>query len=66
LVLINTKINTKTSSAGVPLELDEGKGFMSFRIGLFGLDKIHNIERTRENLRKVIDSPSFQKTASRL
>jgi aspartate aminotransferase-like enzyme len=32
--------------AGVPLQCDEPADFKSFRIGLFGLDKLHNIERT--------------------
>lgn len=32
-------------AAGVPLMCDEGPDFMSFRIGLFGLDKLHNVDR---------------------
>ncbi|MDL2357827.1 MAG: aminotransferase class V-fold PLP-dependent enzyme [Pseudomonadota bacterium] len=32
--------------AGVPLQCDEPADFRTFRIGLFGLDKLHNIERT--------------------
>ena len=32
--------------AGVPLQCDEPADFKSFRVGLFGLDKLHNIERT--------------------
>lgn len=32
--------------AGVPLQCDEPADFKTFRIGLFGLDKLHNIERT--------------------
>lgn len=31
-------------AAGVPLEIDEGPDFMSFRIGLFGLDKLGDVE----------------------
>jgi aspartate aminotransferase-like enzyme len=53
-------------AAGVPLELGEGSGYMSFRIGLFGLDKIHNAERTCERLRQVIDKPTFKTLTSRL
>jgi aspartate aminotransferase-like enzyme len=33
-------------AAGVPLELGEGADYKSFRIGLFGLDKLSNISRT--------------------
>ncbi len=34
------------TAAGVPLQCDEPADFKSFRIGLFGLDKLHHIERT--------------------
>ena len=33
-------------SAGVPLECGESANFQTFRIGLFGLDKLMNIDRT--------------------
>jgi len=33
-------------AAGVPLQCDEPDGFQTFRIGLFGLDKLQNIDRT--------------------
>ncbi len=33
-------------AAGVPLQCDEGADFRSFRIGLFGLDKLHQVERS--------------------
>ena len=33
-------------AAGVPLQCDEPEDFRSFRLGLFGLDKLHNIDRT--------------------
>ncbi|HSQ72323.1 MAG TPA: aminotransferase class V-fold PLP-dependent enzyme, partial [Rubrivivax sp.] len=33
-------------AAGVPLACDEPADFRSFRIGLFGLDKLKNVERT--------------------
>ena len=33
-------------AAGVPLQCDERDDFQTFRIGLFGLDKLHNIERS--------------------
>jgi aspartate aminotransferase-like enzyme len=38
------------SAAGVPLQCDEGPDFKSFRIGLFGLDKLANIDRTVQTL----------------
>ena len=34
------------TAAGVPLQCDEGADFRSWRIGLFGLDKLQNVERT--------------------
>jgi len=33
-------------AAGVPLMCDEGENYRSFRIGLFGLDKLHHVDRT--------------------
>jgi aspartate aminotransferase-like enzyme len=33
-------------AAGVPLQCDEPPDFRSFRVGLFGLDKLQNIDRT--------------------
>jgi aspartate aminotransferase-like enzyme len=33
-------------AAGVPLKCDEPADFQTFRLGLFGLDKLHNIDRT--------------------
>jgi aspartate aminotransferase-like enzyme len=33
-------------ASGVPLQCDEGADFMTFRIGLFGLEKLHNVDRT--------------------
>ena len=43
-------------AAGVPLECDEGENFMTFRIGLFGLDKLHNLDRTVQYLKEALDS----------
>lgn len=42
-------------AAGVPLQCDEGADFQTFRVGLFGLDKLHNIERTVSNLEKALN-----------
>ncbi|WP_443627479.1 aminotransferase class V-fold PLP-dependent enzyme [Candidatus Njordibacter sp. Uisw_002] len=33
-------------AAGVPLVCDEPEGFRTFRLGLFGLDKLHNVKRS--------------------
>jgi aspartate aminotransferase-like enzyme len=38
------------TAAGVPLQCDEPADFKTFRIGLFGLDKLHHIDRTVANL----------------
>ena len=42
-------------AAGVPLQCDEPEGFQTFRLGLFGLDKLHNIDRTVANLESALD-----------
>jgi aspartate aminotransferase-like enzyme len=34
------------AAAGVPLQCDEPADFQTFRVGLFGLDKLGNVERT--------------------
>jgi aspartate aminotransferase-like enzyme len=43
------------TAAGVPLQCDEGADFKTFRIGLFGLDKWHNVDRTVAHLRHALD-----------
>ncbi len=43
------------TAAGVPLQCDEPKGFMTFRIGLFGLEKLHNIDRSVGHLSHALD-----------
>jgi aspartate aminotransferase-like enzyme len=42
-------------AAGVPLMCDEGEGYRSFRIGLFGLDKLHHVDRTVAYLAEALD-----------
>lgn len=42
-------------AAGVPLACDEPEGFKTFRVGLFGLDKLHNVERTVNTLAQALD-----------
>ena len=43
------------TAAGVPLQCDEGADFKTFRIGLFGLEKSHNVDRTVGHLTKALD-----------
>lgn len=42
-------------AAGVPLQCDERSDFKTFRIGLFGLDKLQNIDRTVASLEAALD-----------
>ncbi|MCB1931663.1 MAG: alanine--glyoxylate aminotransferase family protein [Candidatus Accumulibacter sp.] len=43
-------------AAGVPMQCDEPADFRSFRIGLFGLEKLHNAERTVRSLADALDA----------
>jgi len=42
-------------AAGVPLQCNEPEDFHTFRLGLFGLDKLQNIDRTVATLEKALD-----------
>ncbi|MFL1483590.1 aminotransferase class V-fold PLP-dependent enzyme [Marinobacter sp. LN3S78] len=42
------------TAAGVPLMCDEPDSFRSFRIGLFGLEKLNHLDRTVDNLRQAL------------
>ncbi|MDO6729550.1 aminotransferase class V-fold PLP-dependent enzyme [Marinovum sp. 2_MG-2023] len=42
-------------AAGVPLQCDEGDGFSTFRLGLFGLDKLADVDATVERLQKTLN-----------
>ncbi len=42
-------------AAGVPLQVDEPADFRTFRVGLFGLDKLENVERTLQNFAAALD-----------
>jgi aspartate aminotransferase-like enzyme len=44
------------AAAGVPLQCDEPQDYKTFRIGLFGLDKLHHIDRTVASLAKALDA----------
>lgn len=42
-------------AAGVPLQCDEPADFSTFRLGLFGLDKLYDVPGTVARLKRVID-----------
>lgn len=42
-------------AAGVPLACDEPEGFMTFRLGLFGLDKLYDVPATLVRLETVLN-----------
>ncbi|MBT4720846.1 MAG: alanine--glyoxylate aminotransferase family protein [Rhodospirillaceae bacterium] len=42
-------------AAGVPLQCDEPDDYQTFRLGLFGLDKLHNVDRTVKSLADALD-----------
>ena len=43
------------TAAGVPLQCDEGADFKTFRVGLFGLEKWHNVDRAVAQLAAALD-----------
>jgi aspartate aminotransferase-like enzyme len=43
------------TAAGVPLQVGERADFRTFRIGLFGLEKLQNIDRTVEHLNTALN-----------
>ncbi|HND13690.1 MAG TPA: alanine--glyoxylate aminotransferase family protein, partial [Pseudomonadales bacterium] len=44
------------TAAGVPLQCGEPADFRSFRIGLFGLDKLKDVDRTVTTLERALDT----------
>ena len=42
-------------AAGVPLQINEGEAFRSFRLGLFGLDKLKDVDGTVARLTRALD-----------
>lgn len=42
------------TAGGVPLQCDEPASFQTFRIGLFGLDKLQHIDRTVDSLAQAL------------
>jgi aspartate aminotransferase-like enzyme len=43
------------TAAGVPLQCDEPADFRTFRLGLFGLEKWHDVQSTVGHLRKALE-----------
>lgn len=43
-------------ASGVPLMVDEGPDYRSFRLGLFGLDKLKDVPASLERLRSAFDA----------
>jgi aspartate aminotransferase-like enzyme len=43
-------------AAGVPLQVGEGEAYRSFRLGLFGLDKLYDVEGTVARVRRALDA----------
>ena len=44
------------TAAGVPLQCDEPADFSTFRVGLFGLEKLHNVDRTVAQLAQALEA----------
>ena len=44
------------TAAGVPLQCDEPADFRTFRVGLFGLEKWHNVARSVQHLSQALDA----------
>jgi len=42
-------------AAGVPLQCDEGDDYQTFRLGLFGLDKLKDVDAVVEKLEQAIN-----------
>ncbi|MFV2038280.1 MAG: alanine--glyoxylate aminotransferase family protein, partial [Paracoccaceae bacterium] len=43
-------------AAGVPLQCDEGPDYRSFRLGLFGLDKLYDVDASVARLERALDA----------
>jgi aspartate aminotransferase-like enzyme len=52
------------TAAGVPLQCDEGTDFRTFRIGLFGLDKWHDVPGTLRHLESALASFELAEVAA--
>jgi aspartate aminotransferase-like enzyme len=51
------------TAAGVPLQCDEGPDFKTFRVGLFGLEKLHNVPRSVAQLAVALDAMGIREPA---
>lgn len=51
------------TAAGVPLMCDEPADFRTFRVGLFGLEKLLHVERTVGHLRQALDALGLHERA---
>jgi len=43
-------------AAGVPLQCDEGPDYRSFRLGLFGLDKLYDVDASVGRLEQALET----------
>ena len=48
-------------AAGVPLQCDEPADFKTFRLGLFGLDKLYDVAATTSRVRRALDAAEIQR-----
>ena len=53
------------TAAGVPLMCDEGPDFKTFRLGLFGLEKLHHVDRSVDFLAQALDRLQAPKSVAR-
>ena len=53
------------TAAGVPLQCDEPADFKTFRVGLFGLDKLQHVDRTVANLETALNRILSEKPGER-
>ena len=52
------------TAAGVPLQCDEPAGWSTFRVGLFGLEKLHNVQRSVDQLAAALDQMGITEPAT--
>jgi len=53
------------TAAGVPLQCDEPADFKTFRVGLFGLEKLQHVDRTVANLQRALAAITGAATGQR-
>ena len=53
------------TAAGVPLMCDEPADFSTFRIGLFGLEKLHNVDRSVGHMAEALDRLGFKEPVAK-